>query len=119
MGAEILYEKTRELAELNTSDTVMDLYCGTGTIGLSMAPYVKEVIGIEENPSATRDAAINAELNNIKNIVFKTGRVKNILKFESFNPNLVVVDPPRSGLVPKALKALRRFGSRTFGLCVV
>ena len=103
-GAERLYEETRKAAQLQAKDTVLDLYCGTGTIGLSMAPHVKQVIGIEENPSATADAAQNADLNKLSNIEFRTGRVKNILKFENLSADVVVVDPPRSGLVPKALR---------------
>ena len=104
LGANTLYQYTRDLAELKPTDTVLDLYCGTGTIGLSMAPFVKEVIGIEENSFATNDAVKNAKHNQIDNITFKTGRVKNILKFEEFDVDVVVVDPPRSGLVPKALR---------------
>lgn len=110
-GAEKLYECTREMAQLRPSDTVMDLYCGTGTIGLSMAPYVQQVIGIEENPSATADAAENAKRNDVSNIQFRTGRVKNILKFEQFEADVVVVDPPRSGLVPKALRRTAEIGA--------
>jgi len=84
----------------------MDLYCGTGTIGLFLASKVKKVIGIEENPAAIEDAKINAAQNNISNIEFMCGRVKNILKFNTFSPDVIVVDPPRSGMVPKALKRI-------------
>jgi 23S rRNA (uracil1939-C5)-methyltransferase len=85
---------------------LLDLYCGTGSIGLFCAPYVKEIIGIEEVPEAIEDAKINALLNKITNTSFLCGRVKNILKFEKFSPNCIVIDPPRAGIVPKALKRI-------------
>ncbi|MDA1353092.1 MAG: 23S rRNA (uracil(1939)-C(5))-methyltransferase RlmD [bacterium] len=105
-GAEVLYDLTRQAANVQASDTVMDLYCGTGTIGMYLAPHCKSVIGIEENPAAIQDAHKNATHNKIFNIEFIEGRVKNILKFNTFTPDVVVVDPPRSGMVPKALSRI-------------
>lgn len=105
-GAEVLYDLVKEITDLNTSDTVLDLYCGTGTIGLYLAPHCKNVIGIEENPAAVKDAHKNATDNGVENIEFIEGRVKNILKFNTFTPDVVVVDPPRSGMVPKALRRI-------------
>ncbi|MFT5170295.1 MAG: 23S rRNA (uracil1939-C5)-methyltransferase [Candidatus Marinamargulisbacteria bacterium] len=110
--AVILYDKIAEMANLSSSDTVLDLYCGTGTIGLSMAKRVNQVIGIEENPSATSDAEKNAAANKIENITFITGRVKNILKFNSFSPDLVIVDPPRNGMAPKALRRMTELAAK-------
>ncbi|MBT6121680.1 23S rRNA (uracil(1939)-C(5))-methyltransferase RlmD [bacterium] len=103
---EALYTAVSNQVPLSKNDTVMDLYCGTGTIGLFLASKVKKVIGIEENPAAIEDAKINASQNNISNIEFMCGRVKNILKFNTFSPDVIVVDPPRSGMVPKALKRI-------------
>jgi 23S rRNA (uracil1939-C5)-methyltransferase len=102
-GAELLYETTKRLADVQKTDTVMDLYCGTGTIGLFLAPHAHKIIGIEENESAVEDAKRNATENKINNCEFHLGRVKNILKFNTFTPDVVVVDPPRAGMVPKAL----------------
>ena len=101
--AEVLYQTISDVARLSKNDTVLDLYSGTGTIGLFIAREVKKVIGIEENPAAIVDANKNKTLNNIDNIEFFEGRVKNILKFNTFDADCVIVDPPRSGLVPKAL----------------
>lgn len=101
-----LYQVVADLAGLTGTETVLDLYCGTGSIGLFLAKDAQKIIGIEEIEAAIEDARRNAELNNIKNTEFFAGRVKNILKFNEFKPDLVVVDPPRSGMVPKALKRL-------------
>lgn len=101
-----LYKTIQLLADLKATDTLLDLYCGTGTIGLFLSKQVKHVIGIEENPHAIEDAKTNSIKNNISNIEFRCGRVKNILKFESFDVDCVVVDPPRSGMTPKALRRL-------------
>ena len=68
------------MVTLKTSDTLLDLYCGTGTIGLYLSDLVKETIGIEEIPQAISDAKENAKLNKIKNATFYCGKVKNILK---------------------------------------
>jgi 23S rRNA (uracil1939-C5)-methyltransferase len=104
--ATTLYDTALNAAELSGSETVMDLYCGSGTIGIYMAPHAKNIIGIEENPASIEDAHYNATLNGVSNITFHEGRVKNILKFNSFSPDVVVVDPPRSGMVPKALRRI-------------
>ena len=101
--ATILFEKAILLANLKKTDICLDLYCGTGTIGILIADHVKKVIGIEEVPEAIINAKKNAEKNNINNIEFHTGRVKNLLKFNQYNPSVIIVDPPRSGIVPKAL----------------
>lgn len=101
-----LYQTVVDVAQFNTSDTLLDLYCGTGTIGLFCAPYVKKIIGIEEIPAAVEDASKNAKRNGISNAEFYCGRVKNILKFQTFTPDVVVIDPPRAGMVPKALQRI-------------
>ena len=77
---------------------MLDLYCGTGTIGLYLSRYCKEVLGVEINKDAIKDAFKNKELNNIKNIDFKCGDVSNIIDSINFKPDIIVVDPPRSGL---------------------
>ncbi len=104
--AEKLYEKIVETGDFSRDDTVLDLYCGTGAIGLYISRNVKKVIGIEENEQAVRDAEKNAEYNSIVNIEFIAGRVKNILKFNNYKADCIIIDPPRAGIVPKALKRI-------------
>lgn len=106
-----LYQVVADFAALTGKESVLDLYCGTGSIGLFLAKDAGEIIGIEEIEAAIEDAKHNATLNNITNTTFFAGRVKNILKFNEFKPDLVVVDPPRSGMVPKALKRLIELNS--------
>ena len=93
-----LYNKVLEYAKLTGKEKVLDLYCGTGTIGLYLSRYCKEVLGVEINKNAIKDAFKNKELNNIKNIDFKCGDVSNIIDSINFKPDIIVVDPPRSGL---------------------
>jgi 23S rRNA (uracil1939-C5)-methyltransferase len=106
-----LYGIVRELAELSGSENVYDLYCGTGTIGLSLARDASHVWGLEISEEAVACAIENAELNGIENASFFAGNVGQTLEElaeEAGSPDLVVVDPPRAGL---AGKALRRTGA--------
>ena len=100
-GAELLYNKARELASLSGNEVVADLYCGTGTIGLSMAKESKSVVGIEIEPSAVECAKENAERNGIRNAEYFCGDASNIeLWREAFpcdSPDVVIFDPPRKG----------------------
>lgn len=98
--AEILYGKAKEYAALTGTETLVDLYCGTGTIGLTMARDVKELIGVEIVPQAVENAKINAEMNGIKNARFICGdaaQASKILLDENIKPDVVIVDPPRKG----------------------
>ena len=89
----------------------LDLYCGTGVIGITISPYVDEVIGIEVVGSAVKNANINKKLNNIKNINFITGKVEdNIDKFNDID--LVIVDPPRSGLDKSTINNILRISPK-------
>ena len=84
----------------------LDLYCGTGTIGIYVSDYVKEVIGIDYNESNINDANKNKELNNTNNISFICDKVEN--KINEFNDiDLVIVDPPRAGLDEKTKNYLK------------
>ncbi|MBR6743317.1 MAG: 23S rRNA (uracil(1939)-C(5))-methyltransferase RlmD [Clostridia bacterium] len=97
--AEKLYKKAAEYAEAD-GKTVLDLYCGAGAIGLSMAKKAKQIIGVEIIPDAVRDAEYNAELNQIKNARFICNDAANAaskLKEEGIKPDTVVLDPPRKG----------------------
>ena len=90
---------------------VLDLYCGTGSIGILLAKYVEEVVGVELVPDAVQAARENAHLNEIQNITFFEGFVKEYLKTmpeDQRDFDAIVVDPPRAGLNPKALKRLLR-----------
>lgn len=93
-----LYEKIVDYCDLNPSDKVLDLYCGTGTIGIYLSPFCKSVLGIEINKDAIDDAIKNKDMNNIPNINFMVGDTKDIIKKIDFKPNVIVVDPPRTGL---------------------
>ncbi|UFJ41247.1 23S rRNA (uracil(1939)-C(5))-methyltransferase RlmD [Brevibacillus humidisoli] len=96
-----LYDEVKKAAQLTGRELVFDLYCGTGTIGLWLAPFAKEVRGIEIIPEAVEDARKNAEQNNIANISFHTGKAEVLMPKwakQGLKPDLVVVDPPRTGL---------------------
>lgn len=97
--AEKLYKKAAEYAEPG-GKTVLDLYCGAGTIGLSMADGAKEIIGVEIIEEAVKDAEFNAENNGIKNTRFvcaDAAKAAESLKNEGIKPDVVIVDPPRKG----------------------
>lgn len=100
LGTEILYAKAKEFAALKSTDTVLDLYCGAGTIGLTMAKDCKQVIGVEIIKEAIKSANENAQNNNIENARFicddASGAAKTLFD-EGIRPNVVVLDPPRKG----------------------
>ncbi|WP_369791823.1 23S rRNA (uracil(1939)-C(5))-methyltransferase RlmD [Thermoanaerobacter sp. X514] len=108
-GAEKLYETVREFAGDVSDKIVFDLYSGTGTIGIIMAPMAKKVIGIELVEEAVMSARENAELNGLKNCTFIAGDVSKKLKEIKEMPDVVIVDPPRSGINPKALEDIIKF----------
>jgi len=107
--AERLYELAREFAQLGGDETVYDLYCGIGTIGLSLAANALTVWGIEISEESVACAIENQELNGIGNVAFFAGNVGEVLRDlrdRAGDPDVVVVDPPRAGLAGKALKRL-------------
>lgn len=93
-----LYDKVVEYASLNNNEIVLDLYCGTGTIGIYLSGHAKEVIGVEVNKDAIKDANINKKINNVENISFICDTTSNINEIVNKNIDVVIVDPPRSGL---------------------
>jgi 23S rRNA (uracil1939-C5)-methyltransferase len=112
--AEQLYELVRESAALTGEENVFDLYCGTGTVGLSLAGQARDVWGLEISEESVACAIENAELNGIENARFFAGNVGQAideLVEEAGAPDLVVVDPPRAGLAGKALRRLGRIGA--------
>jgi 23S rRNA (uracil1939-C5)-methyltransferase len=112
--AEQLYALARELAGLTGGETVYDLYCGIGTIGLSMASSALTVWGVEISEESVACAIENQELNGIGNTAFFAGNVGEALqelRDRAGDPDVVVVDPPRAGLAGKALRRLGEIGA--------
>jgi 23S rRNA (uracil1939-C5)-methyltransferase len=112
--AERLYGIARDLASLEGGETVYDLYCGIGTIGLSMASSALTVWGIEISEESVACAIENQELNAVGNAAFFAGNVGEVLRElrdRAGDPDVVVVDPPRAGLAGKALKRLGEIGA--------
>ncbi len=112
--AEKLYALARDAAGLTGKETVWDLYCGIGTIGLTLAADALTVWGIEVSEESVACALENAELNGITNAAFFAGNVGEVvdeLLERSGAPDVVVVDPPRAGLAGKALKRLGAIGA--------
>ena len=113
-GAEVLYRLVRDMSACATPRLAYDLYCGTGTIAQVLSPGFEKVIGIELNPDAIKSAQENGRLNGIINCEFIAGDVLKVLEnghdttgnFQTAMPDIVVVDPPRNGLHPKALTKL-------------
>ena len=100
---EKLYSKARDYANLGGDEVLLDLYCGVGTIGLTMADSVKQLVGIEIIPQAIENAKINAKLNNIDNAKFicaDAPKGAEILKSEGIKPDVIILDPPRKGCAP-------------------
>ena len=107
--AEVLYAKALEFAGLTGQETVVDLYCGTGTITLCLAKQAKKVIGAEIVEPAIRDAWENAERNGVKNVEFFCGDSAEIaekLEREGLKPDVITVDPPRKGLAPEVIASV-------------
>ena len=97
---EKLYAKAKEFAGLTGTETVLDLYCGVGTIGLAMAENVKQLVGIEIIPQAIENAKENAKINHITNAQFicsDAPKGAEILKKQGVNPDIIILDPPRKG----------------------
>ena len=104
---ERLYKKAIEFAQLTGSETVIDAYCGIGTIGLSAASHAGEVIGIELNPDAVKNARLNARENGIKNARFFVGDAGDFMNdnADELHPDVIFMDPPRSGSTEKFMSA--------------
>ena len=113
--AEVLYGKALEFAGLTGNETVLDLYCGIGTITLSLAKAAKRVIGAEIVPPAIRDAKENALRNHIENAEFFCGDAADIaakLESDGLRPDVVTVDPPRKGLAPEVIASVAAMGPK-------
>jgi 23S rRNA (uracil1939-C5)-methyltransferase len=105
-----LYNVVKDFAELSGKEIVYDLYTGTGTIANYLAGYADKVIGIEYVEDAVLDAKINSEINNIKNTLFFSGDIKDVLSegFFTLNgkPDVIITDPPRAGMHEDVLKTI-------------
>lgn len=112
--AERLYTITKEFAAFTGSELVYDLYCGTGSIGIFISDGVRQVVGIELVESSIQNAKKNAQLNSVTNAEFLCGDLKDLLTKDTAwrdryaNPDVIIVDPPRSGMHPKAVEELGR-----------
>lgn len=106
---EVLYTIAKQYAALSGKELVLDLYCGTGTIGLSMATAAKKVIGVEVIPQAVENAKENARTNHIDNVEFicsDAAEAANILQRQGLCPDVVVLDPPRKGCTPSLMRTV-------------
>ena len=105
-----LYKITRDFAGLTGNELVYDLYTGTGTIAQFVAKKVKKVVGVEAVPDAITAAKENAQLNNIDNVEFYVGDMKNVFNQEFINthgqPDVIITDPPRDGMHKDVVKQL-------------
>lgn len=108
---EKLYNEVKNIIEEESPENVLDLYCGTGSIGIYVSDSCKKIIGIDYNKSNINDAIKNKELNNINNIDFICDKVEN--KIDDFNNiDLIIVDPPRAGLDNKTKDNLIRISPK-------
>lgn len=110
LGAEVLYSKARDYVGTTKDKVIFDLYSGTGTIAQILAPVAKKVIGVEIIPEAVEAAKINAGINGLTNCEFIADDVLNALDNIKDKPDFIVLDPPRDGINPKALKKIIDYG---------
>lgn len=110
LGAEVLYRTAREYVGETKDKLIFDLYSGTGTIAQLLAPVAKKVIGVEIVEEAVIAARENAILNGLDNCEFIAGDVLKVIDTIEVKPDLIVLDPPRDGIHPKALDKIIEFG---------
>ena len=110
LGAEVLYSKAREYIGDTKDMTVFDLYSGTGTIAQIIAPVAKKVVGVEIVEEAVEAAKVNAGLNGLDNCEFIAGDVLKVIDEIEDKPDMIILDPPRDGINPKALQKIIDFG---------
>ena len=113
--AEVLYDKAVEFAALTGTETVLDLYCGAGTITQVMARHAGRVIGAEIVPEAIEDAKANAKRNGVENVEFFCGDASAVaadFAAKGLRPDVICVDPPRKGLAPEVVRAAAQMAPR-------
>ena len=112
-GAEVLYEAAREYIGDTKDKVIFDLYSGTGTIAQVLAPVAKHVTGVEIVPEAVESAKQNALQNGLSNCDFLCGDVLRVIDDLSEKPDMIVLDPPREGIHPKAMPKILKYGVDT------
>lgn len=116
--AEILYLNIKTACQnlqkqfSDPATKLLDLYCGTGSIGLFLSECITTIVGIEEIPQAIENAKHNAKANGISNASFICGTVKNGMDSLDFQPDIIVTDPPRNGMTPKDLTTMLSFNAK-------
>ena len=110
LGAEVLYETARSYIGDTKDKVIFDLYSGTGTIAQVLAPVASHVTGVEIVEEAVEAARVNVKLNGLENCSFLAGDVLKVIDELTDKPDLIVLDPPRDGIHPKALDKIIRFG---------
>lgn len=110
LGAEVLYDTARSYVGETRDRVIFDLYSGTGTIAQILAPVARKVVGVEIVEEAVEAARVNAQLNGLTNCSFIAGDVLKVVDELSDKPDLIVLDPPRDGIHPKALQKIIDFG---------
>jgi len=109
-GAQRLYDQVLKYAELTGSERALDLFCGTGTIPIYLSGYAGEILGMEISESAVADAKLNCRINNISNCKFILGDIRDTINKISYKPDLMIVDPPRTGIHKDILKTIMEMG---------
>ena len=109
--AETIYQKVMEYGDWKNSEHILDLYCGTGSLGIFASRHVERVHGIELINEAVEDAQVNLALNNVTNMEILEGDVAERLGDFSFHPTSIIIDPPRAGLGPKTIACLHRLNA--------
>lgn len=110
LGAEVLYDKVREFVGETKDKTIFDLYSGTGTIAQIIAPVAKKVVGVEIVEEAVDAAKVNAQDNGLSNCDFIAGDVLKVVDDLQDKPDIIILDPPRDGIHPKAIGKIINFG---------
>ncbi|MFA7074350.1 MAG: 23S rRNA (uracil(1939)-C(5))-methyltransferase RlmD [Endomicrobiaceae bacterium] len=105
-GTEVLYNKILEFLKPQKKDTLLDMYCGTGTIGICMAPHVKNVIAVEQSEDSIKSAKNNAQHNGIYNAEFFASTAEDWVKQNIINFSSIIIDPPRMGLTQSVIDHL-------------
>jgi len=110
LAAKRLYEIIQDYTELSGKETVVDLYCGTGAIAISLADLAKKVIGMEISESAIIDAENNCRINGISNCRFVQGDIKESLSKITVKPDVMIIDPPRAGMHKDVVRQVLEMG---------
>jgi 23S rRNA (uracil1939-C5)-methyltransferase len=116
-ATEKLYQSILDTSDIGMRDTILDAYCGMGTIGQYLSRFCEKVVGIESHPTAIEDALKSSAHNRIANISFYKGRTEHVLNNQikpegKYNFDIIIVDPPRAGLHPRARTAMMAHGPR-------